>query len=225
MIKVCPHCGKEFKPFHKNQVYCSSKCKGIKKICQYCGKEFLADRNTKKYCSRECTYNSKKIKNIYTIKEDYVELIIENNKFGNKKVLIDKEDYEKIKKYNWHLQFGKMKNYTVFYASASLKGCKSMRMHRYIMNCEENLVIDHINHNGLDNRKSNLRICTPHQNNLNKIPLKEYSGIKTEVYYRYVVTHRGEYLGTYKRFEDAYKVKKTAEAQDAEKEFFYREDL
>lgn len=39
-------------------------------------------------------------------------------------------------------------------------------MHRYIMNCPEDMVVDHINGDRLDNRKSNLRICTQHQNNM-----------------------------------------------------------
>jgi len=37
-------------------------------------------------------------------------------------------------------------------------------MHRVILKAPEDKFIDHINHNGLDNRKSNLRICTMQQN-------------------------------------------------------------
>lgn len=40
-------------------------------------------------------------------------------------------------------------------------------MHRLIMNAKSNQEIDHINHNGLDNRKINLRFVTRSQNMAN----------------------------------------------------------
>lgn len=43
-----------------------------------------------------------------------------------------------------------------------------VRLHRLIMNCwDSEMEIDHKNHNGLDNRKINLRICTTAQNQWN----------------------------------------------------------
>jgi len=45
-----------------------------------------------------------------------------------------------------------------------------MLMHRMIMQPPEGMVVDHINGNGLDNRRCNLRICTQEQNARNNAP-------------------------------------------------------
>ncbi|KOS03136.1 HNH endonuclease [Paenibacillus polymyxa] len=41
-------------------------------------------------------------------------------------------------------------------------------MHRYLTDCPEGLVVDHINGNGLDNRRENLRVCS-HLDNMQNI--------------------------------------------------------
>lgn len=83
---------------------------------------------------------------------------------SNDYFIIDIEDYEKVKNYCWCNSHG--------YAVASIRGEKNkfVRMHRLIMDCgeeEDLLVVDHINHNTLDNRKSNLRLATDTQNRWN----------------------------------------------------------
>lgn len=56
---------------------------------------------------------------------------------------------------------------------------REIKMHRLIMNAPKGVEVDHINHNKLDNRKANLRLCTRVQNKANtRIPRTNTSGFK-----------------------------------------------
>jgi len=77
--------------------------------------------------------------------------------------IVDAEDYDWLNQYKWYAS--KCKN--TFYACRA-EGGKTIRMHREIMQAPKGLVCNHINHNGLDNRKSNLRLCTNAQNCYNQ---------------------------------------------------------
>jgi len=77
--------------------------------------------------------------------------------------IVDASDYEELNQYKWHAT----KSGHTYYAMRR-KGRKLIRMHRQILNAPRGLVCDHINHNGLDNRKRNLRLCTQGQNCRNK---------------------------------------------------------
>lgn len=70
------------------------------------------------------------------------------------------DDYNLVRQYSWTLG-----NHG--YAQARIGG-KYLLMHRVIMNPGPNLVVDHINHDKLDNRRENLRICTQAENMMNQ---------------------------------------------------------
>lgn len=74
--------------------------------------------------------------------------------------LIDTEDLERIKPYYFSLA-----DTGYFYTRRMSKG--KFLLHRFIMNCPKGLQVDHINHNPVDNRKCNLRICTDGENKMN----------------------------------------------------------
>jgi len=57
-------------------------------------------------------------------------------------------------------------------------------MHRLIMNAKDGESVDHIDHNGLNNQKSNLRICTHQENLLNAQKMKGRLGKPTTSKYK-----------------------------------------
>lgn len=71
--------------------------------------------------------------------------------------IIDDDDFNIVSQYSWHMQ-------SKGYAASN----KRHLMHRIIMRAKSGQMIDHINGNKLDNRKSNLRLCTNSQNHMNK---------------------------------------------------------
>ncbi|NQT02028.1 MAG: HNH endonuclease [Planctomycetes bacterium] len=84
--------------------------------------------------------------------------------------IVDADDYEHLNKCKWSCQ--KIGN--TFYAYRN-ESYKKIAMHHEIMNAPKGMVVDHIDGNGLNNRKSNLRICTQAQNNQNKRPKRNCS--------------------------------------------------
>lgn len=93
-----------------------------------------------------------------------MEIIIKSDTHGDKIVLIDSDDFDKIKKYKWFVS--KNSNYIV--AHDKLNHAKTIYLHRFIMDCPKDMQVDHINNDTLDNRKENLRICTQFENSKNQ---------------------------------------------------------
>ena len=77
--------------------------------------------------------------------------------------IVDDEDFEKINQYKWWCRPYNNGNER---AVGRVKG-KSIFMHRFILNPPKDIGIDHIDHNGLNNRRENLRLATPSQNQAN----------------------------------------------------------
>jgi hypothetical protein len=126
-----------------------------------------------------------------------------------KVAIVDDDDYNELSKYKWQ--------YTTFtgheYARRAVN-YTSQNMHRFIMNPPNGMEVDHINGNGLDNRRCNLRICTPTQNQWNsKTPITNTSGYKCVIWepklnkWRVRIRKDGKRytIGYYKNIEDAHK--------------------
>lgn len=147
-------------------------------------------------------------------------LEIKSKKYGNLEVLLDNDDYKKLENEFDNMNWCVSKNRKGLYAQKRVNK-KIIYLHRYIMNFP-NGVVDHINHNTLDNRKNNLRI-TSNANNLRNgtVRTNNKSGI-TGVSYdkkrkKYVssikVYYKNINLGRFDTIEEAIKVRKNAEVK------------
>lgn len=85
-----------------------------------------------------------------------------------KVALVDDGDFELVSKYKWCAQKAKNENYYAKTNEPCMGKQKPIMMHRIIMNANKGDYVDHINHNGLDNRRCNLRICSQTENMRNK---------------------------------------------------------
>lgn len=141
--------------------------------------------------------------NEYIIYDDYAEIILKNKhckEIG--RAIIDIDDIEKCKPYKWHIRISDKKPYVI--TSLPQTNSEKIHLHRLIMNYNGNFDIDHINGNGLDNRKSNLRIVNHSINSLNrqtqcgiiKVPSGNYQ-------VRVMKDYEPIYLGTFNNYEEA----------------------
>lgn len=102
-------------------------------------------------------------------------------------VLLDDEDYERLDKIGWYLtplnrqENGYLNDRKTRYVTHDTYG----RMHRWVLGITNpKILIDHIDHNGLNNQKSNLRLVTSSQNKKNQAPVKNnkfnFNGVSLE---------------------------------------------
>ena len=142
-------------------------------------------------------------KNVYEMFEDYalMETYDRNGKVTSK-AIVDLDDVPKLKKHKWwKTKYGYI---ATTITNRKNKTKSNLFLHRYIMKCPRNMVVDHINHNTIDNRKSNLRVCTQKENMNNlKRKAKNISIVRRNENIYYIVQFKGKYIGCFKRIDDA----------------------
>lgn len=170
----------------------------LKMETQSCGclKKESASNNFKKY-------------NDYEIQEDYVIMYTQKGE----PFFVDLEDFWKVRDICWHID----KN---GYLTGIGKCKKIVYLHRVIMDCPPDGIIDHINGDKTNNRKINLRTGTQGQNNINKgIKKNNKSGavgvcwIKRTNKWQAYIGFNGKriHLGYFDNFDNAIKARKEAE--------------
>lgn len=96
---------------------------------------------------------------------------------------VDDADYDWLNQWKWYA----VRDRRSVYAKRESMG-KGILMHRVILETPEGMQGDHINGNGLDNQRGNLRNCTPTENRRNRI-----KSIKNGVKYKGVHPHYGKF--------------------------------
>jgi len=121
--------------------------------------------------------------------------------YPNTYAKIDSEDYDRVNKHKWRF-YSK-------YPETKIAG-KTILMQRLIMNAKPGEIIDHLNHNKLDNRKQNLKRTTVQGNAFNRVVHKnnklQVPGVIKTVYgYAAYIQLDGtkHFLGTFAKIEDA----------------------
>lgn len=101
-------------------------------------------------------------------------------KYTDKVVKVDGDLYELLSQHEW---LWHSKKYAVRWEKIDNKW-NPILMHRYIMNAPKGVEIDHIDKDGLNNTKENLRFCNRSQNECNKDKYKNnksgYKGVRLQ---------------------------------------------
>lgn len=225
-ITKCKYCGAETTIKNKTAKnhFCNKICydkfqnNKIDVICDYCSKIFSISHakasNKIKFCSRKCSEKFRSKPN---------EIIKINNNISNIKIrtkkdgifvyaIIDNKNIPLVSKYIWNYCGREGNKYVCS------TGDDKISLHRLITNCPNGLVVDHINHNTLDNRKCNLRICSQLKNCQNRTIGKNnttgYTGIGLTKNGKYIAricfNKKNINLGTFDNIEDAINVRNNA---------------
>jgi hypothetical protein len=91
--------------------------------------------------------------------------------------LVDADMFDELSSFRWSLRQNHGNNYARAWSAGA-----NILMHRVVMRAKKGQIVDHINRNGLDNRRSNLRFVTSLQNLMNSRPKSKhgYKGLSLD---------------------------------------------
>lgn len=153
-----------------------------------------------------------------------MEIKVYHKKHGNLTFIIDDEDYDLVK--DWTFVVTENGGGDYYLSMRKTEGPIRLHtfFHRFILNCPEDMCVDHIDNNTLNNKKENLRIATYNQNAWNRSKTKTrkchsiYLGVTwVKAVKKWQACIGNKYLG---RFDDEVMA---AKAYDTEARKLYKE--
>lgn len=166
--------------------------------------------------------------NEYINHGEWTELIIDSPKYGEFKIKIDSDDFDRVKIYPWCINkcWNKKTNlepiWYAGYGGSRDKGISSLLLHRYLMGSPKGKIVDHADRDTLNCMKENLRVCTQSQNKMNtKKQINNVSGhtgvffsdkLVTPKWNAFIqVNYKRKHLGFFDTYEEAVIAREEAE--------------
>lgn len=199
-MKQCEVCGRtDGKILGKNSKYGMNLCTTHMNQAKY--------RSRRKIRNKRCKLDPNEIK----VNDDVLEITLYNSKGISVAIaFVDTTYLDLISGYKWSLDHD---GYVV---------SGRMKLHRVITNASKGTVVDHINHNLLDNRSCNLRVCTNKENLWNQAKCSSNKSGYTGVYFHkrtgkwlaFINVNKVRiHLGLFLDINDAVRVRKEAEVK------------
>lgn len=159
----------------------------IDKPCLFCGKDIGGRKKnereqyyaTKRFCSNRCASSARRVREVQYRCYDGVTVEMKVPLAGSSDFVlcfIDKDDLEAVQLFGGRFQWWARKACKTFYVQANV-GRKCVYLHRFILG-ESPLQADHIDRDGLNNRRSNLRYVTASVNQMNRSEQRNKSGFR-----------------------------------------------
>lgn len=102
--------------------------------------------------------------------------------------LVDVDDRQKVESIRWY----QIVDGGCTYAAARILASKKIvSLHRWILGAEPGALVDHRNHDGLDNRRRNLRLCDHSENGMNRRVMTRHGNPKKSKFIGVVYAPRG----------------------------------
>lgn len=158
------------------------------------------------------------MKNKYEIRGEVTAIFLNRRDGTILECLIDTTDLPKANEFDgkWyaHLNRGTSNFYVYGNKKVGERKFNTLILHSVLLDINDGMVGDHINHNTLDNRRCNLRSVTQAQNNQNKIGAyknNNSSGVRGVTWKKsnnkweaqVMVNKKQKYLGLFSKLEDA----------------------
>jgi HNH endonuclease/AP2 domain len=139
---------------------------------------------------------------------------ISTTKYPNTFTMVDDDDFENLTKWKWRA-FKSSRGKSLYAHAAG----PTKYMHRIIMGSKKGEQVDHIDGNGLNNQRHNLRPATCSQNQMNRLKRCDNTSGSVGVYFnknsnkwyaQITINRKTKSLGHYKSIDDAIKARKKA---------------